>query len=164
MRSMPRSPASSPAKSSFPTRSTRTRIWRISGARLRLLAQRLAAPLTASAEIGARLDSVTALVAAAPIRSDLAARLKAAPDLARALARLAVGRGGPRDLAAVRDGLMAAAGIADICGALDPCPSEIAAAAAALRTPEPAIAAELGAALADELPAFKREGGFVRAG
>ena len=34
--------------------------------------------------------------------------LKAAPDLARALARIVVGRGGPRDLAGIRDGLAAA--------------------------------------------------------
>ena len=40
-----------------------------------------------------------------------AGRLKAAPDLARALARLVVGRGGPRDLAAIRDGIAAALGL-----------------------------------------------------
>src|SRR5207244_1656981 len=75
-----------------------------------------------------------------------------------------VGRGGPRDLAAVRDGLTAAAEIAGACRALDPCPAEIAAAAAALQAPDPASAAELPAALADELPGFKRDGGFIRAG
>ena len=35
----------------------------------------------------------------------LRAALRSAPDIARALARLSVGRGGPRDLAALRDGL-----------------------------------------------------------
>src|SRR6266571_4925337 len=136
----------------------------VTAAGSRLLAQRLAAPLTAPAAIGERLDSVATLVAAAAARSDLLARLKAAPDLARALARLVVGRGGPRDLAAVRDGLTAAAEIAGACRALDPCPAEIAAAAAALQAPDPASAAELAAALADELPGFKRDGGFIRAG
>ena len=47
----------------------------------------------------------------AAARSDLRERLKAAPDLARALARIVVGRGGPRDLAAIRDGIFAAAQI-----------------------------------------------------
>ncbi len=136
----------------------------VTAAGSRLLAQRLAAPLTAPAAIGERLDSVAALVAASAIRSELIARLKAAPDLARALARLVVGRGGPRDLAAVRDGLTAAAEIAGACRAPDPCPAEIAAAAAALQAPDPASAAELAAALGDELPGFKRDGGFIRAG
>src|SRR6202521_2852775 len=72
----------------------------VTAAGSRLLAQRLAAPLTAPAAIGDRLDSVTALIAAAGARSELVARLRAAPDLARALARLVIGRGGPRDLAA----------------------------------------------------------------
>jgi DNA mismatch repair protein MutS len=135
----------------------------VTAAGSRLLAQRLAAPLTAPAAIGARLDAVAALIAASPTRSALVVRLKAAPDLARALARLVIGRGGPRDLAAVRDGLTAAQELADACRALDPCPAEIAAAAAALRDPDPAIATELAGALAHELPAFKRDGGFVRA-
>ena len=81
-------------------------------------------------------------------------RLKAAPDLARALARLVVGRGGPRDLAAIRDGITAAADLAaeldKLAGSLPPSsrrPSQ------SLRRPDPAIAAELAAALADELPA-----------
>ena len=90
--------------------------------------------------------------------------LKAAPDLARALSRLVVGRGGPRDLAAIGDGITAAAEIAARLAALKDTPAEIAAAAEALRRPDPAIATELRAALADELPAFKRDGGFVRAG
>jgi len=43
-------------------------------------------------------------------------------------------------------------------------PRDLTAAIAALRRPDPAIAAELQQALADELPAFRRDGGFVRAG
>src|SRR5947207_6538100 len=53
----------------------------------RLLAQRLAAPLTEPAAIVERLDSVASLIAAAEARPGLVARLRAAPDLARALAR-----------------------------------------------------------------------------
>jgi DNA mismatch repair protein MutS len=130
----------------------------------RLLAQRLAAPLTDPAAIAVRLDAVAAFVADSGTRAHAGARLAGAPDLARALARLVVGRGGPRDLAAIRDGLSAAAELGVRLGALGGLPAEIAAASAALGRTDPAVAAELGAALADELPAFRRDGGFVRAG
>src|SRR5882672_4569597 len=70
----------------------------------RMLAQRLAAPLTDAAAIIRRLDAVGLFVSEVDLRADVRARLAAAPDLARALARLVVGRGGPRDLAAIRDG------------------------------------------------------------
>jgi DNA mismatch repair protein MutS len=130
----------------------------------RLLAQRLAAPLTDPAEIADRLDAVAAFVDAAAIRNELRTRLKAVPDLARALSRIVVGRGGPRDLAAIRDGIFAAAEFAGNLAALGELPREIAQAAAALRAPDGAIAAELKRALADELPAFRRDGGFVRGG
>jgi len=136
----------------------------VTAAGSRLLAQRLSAPLTDPGAIARRHDAVAALVADAAIRADLRERLAAAPDLARSLARLAVGRGGPRDLAAIRDGLEAAAGIAARLAALAQPPQEIVAAAAALRAPDPAIADALRAALADELPALKRDGGFVRPG
>src|SRR5205814_8826296 len=76
----------------------------VTAAGSRLLAQRLAAPLTDPQAIAARHNAVAYLVADAILRADLRARLRSAPDLARALARLVVDRGGPRDLAAVRDG------------------------------------------------------------
>src|SRR5271168_3894011 len=75
----------------------------------RLLSQRLAAPLTDPDAIGRRLDAVELFATDALLRADVREQLAAAPDLARALARLVVGRGGPRDLAAMRDGLCAAA-------------------------------------------------------
>jgi DNA mismatch repair protein MutS len=130
----------------------------------RLIAQRLAAPLTEPAAIVRRHDAVALLAADPALRGEARARLKAAPDLARALARLVVGRGGPRDLAAIRDGIAAAAELAGRLAESRELPDELREAAAALQRPDPAIAAELAAALADELPAFKRDGGFVRGG
>jgi DNA mismatch repair protein MutS len=129
----------------------------------RVLAQRLAAPLTDPAEIGHRLDAVAAFVES-DLRTDLRARLKAAPDLARALSRIVVGRGGPRDLAAIRDGIFAAVGIAERLAALAQVPRDIAQALAALRRPDATLATELALALAEELSTFRRDGGFVRAG
>ena len=130
----------------------------------RLLAQRLSAPLTDPTAINARLDAVAAFVEDIAARADTRSRLKAAPDLERALARLAVARGGPRDLAAIRDGLIAAADLAQALAALKDMPAEIADALRHCRKPDPALAAELGRALGDELPLFKRDGGFVREG
>jgi DNA mismatch repair protein MutS len=130
----------------------------------RLLARRLAAPLTDPAAIHVRLDAVAALAGDTAIRSDIRVQLRRVPDLARALARLVVDRGGPRDLAAIRDGLGSAAGLAHRIGAMPETPAEIVAAATALRRPDGAIVRHLAAALADELPALKRDGGFIRAG
>ena len=80
----------------------------VTSAGSRLLAQRLAAPLTDEAQIARRLDAVAAFVADHAAREDVRSILRGAPDMARALARLSVGRGGPRDLAALRDGILAA--------------------------------------------------------
>jgi DNA mismatch repair protein MutS len=136
----------------------------LTSAGARLLAQRLAAPLTDPAEIAHRLDTVSAFVGDSAARSDLRGLLKAVPDLARALARIVVARGGPRDLAAIRDGISAASQFAARLAAMADIPRELVQAIAALRRPDAAIAAELANALADELPAFRRDGGFVRAG
>src|SRR5580698_969271 len=77
----------------------------VTAAGSRLLAQRLAAPLTDPAEIAHRLDAVAAFVDDGAACNDLRLGLKAVPDLARALSRIVIGRGGPRDLAAIRDGI-----------------------------------------------------------
>jgi DNA mismatch repair protein MutS len=136
----------------------------VTAAGSRMMAQRLAAPLTDPAQIANRLDAVATFVRDTAARVETRSRLQAAPDLARALSRLAVGRGGPRDLAAIRDGVLAAAELARTLTSLNDAPAEISDAMQACRTPDGMLAAELAAALAAELPAFKRDGGFVREG
>jgi DNA mismatch repair protein MutS len=128
----------------------------------RLLAQRLAAPLTDANEIAHRFDAVEAFANDSAARAELRERLKAAPDLARALTRIVIGRAGPRDLAAIGDGIFAAAAIAERISALGEMPRDLARAVEALREPDGALAAELDRALSDELPASRRDGGFVR--
>src|ERR1700723_474965 len=130
----------------------------------RLLAQRLAAPLTDSAAIARRLDAIAAFVADTAVRDELRTTLRAAPDMSRALARLSVGRGGPRDLAGLRDGILAADRVLAQLGELENPPSDIAAAMAALRRPSRELAREFERALAEQLPLLKRDGGFVRQG
>jgi DNA mismatch repair protein MutS len=136
----------------------------VTSAGSRLLAHRLSAPLTDSRRIAQRLDAVASFVDDVAARADTRSRLQAAPDLARALARLAVGRGGPRDVAAIRDGVLAAADLARALAALKDMPAEIADALQSCRRQDGMLTAELSAALAAELPAFKRDGGFVREG
>ncbi|HLW92447.1 MAG TPA: DNA mismatch repair protein MutS [Roseiarcus sp.] len=130
----------------------------------RLLAERLAGPLTDPDAINRRLDAVSYLIAEERLRGDLRKALRAAPDLARSMARLSLDRGGPRDLAALRDGLGVARSVAARLAA-DPIPSAILAEAAArLKSMAPGLEQELAAALAENLPLNKRDGGFVRSG
>jgi DNA mismatch repair protein MutS len=136
----------------------------VTSAGSRLLAQRLSAPLTDVKLINRRLDAVAFFVDDIAARADTRSRLAAAPDLARALSRLALQRGGPRDLAAIRDGIAAAHDLAVALGNGADIPSEIAEAVRLCRKPEPALTAELTRALGDDLPLIKRDGGFVRDG
>jgi DNA mismatch repair protein MutS len=130
----------------------------------RLLAQRLAAPLTDHAQIARRLDAVGAFVADSAAREDIRSILHGAPDMSRALARLSVGRGGPRDLAGLRDGILAADQALARLEELEQPPEEIASVIAALQRPSRELAREYERALAEQLPLIKRDGGFVREG
>jgi DNA mismatch repair protein MutS len=135
----------------------------LSGAGARLLAERLAAPLTDAAAINARLDAVSALDADASLRDAARRVMKRVPDIARALSRLALGRGGPRDLGAIRTGLDCTT---ELAGILDDAtlPAEIGEAREALSRAPSALAAHLRHALDDELPLLRRDGGFARTG
>ncbi|MDG1857500.1 MAG: hypothetical protein P8I94_00270, partial [Emcibacteraceae bacterium] len=77
----------------------------ITGAGARLLGGYLSAPLTDPVRINKRLDLVTYFLNAEALRNQLRGLLKSCPDIERAMSRLSVGRGGPRDLAAVGQGL-----------------------------------------------------------
>jgi len=77
----------------------------VTGAGARLLAADLGAPLTDRQAAEARLALVAHFVGDEALRERLRAILRALPDLGRALGRLAAGRGGPRDLGQLRDGL-----------------------------------------------------------
>lgn len=136
----------------------------VTAAGSRLLAQRLAAPLTDTAAIAFRLDAVSAFVDDVAARDDLRAILRAAPDMSRALARLSVGRGGPRDLAGLRDGIFAADQALQRLQQLNDLPRDLQTVASALQRPSRDLAQEFARALDEQLPLLKRDGGFVRAG
>jgi len=131
------------------------------GAGARLLAARLAAPLTDPAAIEARLDALDWCLATGETRAALAERLASVPDLARALSRLALDRGGPRDLAAIRAGLAAAEAVA---GLLDTDPAPPPDLDPAPLAGHGALAARLAATLVEEPPTRTGDGGFVAEG
>lgn len=136
----------------------------VSGAGARLLADRLAAPLADPEAIRERLDAVEFFVAETTLRARLRRDLAGVPDMARALTRISLDRGGPRDLAAIAGGLNAAAQLAAdlrVAGGAGP---EIDRIAHGLETAPSELADRLVAALDDELPLLKRDGGFVRLG
>ena len=139
----------------------------VTGPGARELANRLASPLRDAAVIAARLDAISYLLDATAAREGLREALKGAPDVARAISRLALGRGDPRDLGAVRDALGAAATCARIlttaAGAIG-LPSELARATESLRGVEATLADELQRALVETPGHQRREGGFVREG
>jgi DNA mismatch repair protein MutS len=132
------------------------------GAGCRLLADHLAAPLTEPAAIAARLDAVQFFVERSDLRAQLRERLKHCPDIERALTRLSLGRGGPRDLAALRDALGETASLRIMLAApsLVPLPALVAEAETRLGE-HGALVDRLTRALAAELPLFARDGGFV---
>ncbi len=135
----------------------------VTGGGARLLAERLMSPLTDVEKINARLDAVAYLLDDVSLSDGLRDALKQVADMPRALSRLALDRGGPRDLGAIRLGVYAAARVAELLdqGLL---PDELAQALAALKALPVELEAMLGATLADELPLLKRDGGFVREG
>lgn len=137
----------------------------ITGAGARLLAARLAAPLTDIEDIDARLDGVQFFTGENNLREDLRTLLARSPDIERALSRLSLGRGGPRDLAGICNGLMLAHSVRAMFEAGNHAGS-------------PRVFQEnleglgdhtelierLSKALAEDLPLQARDGGFVAPG
>ena len=138
----------------------------------RKLADRLARPLLDPAAIGTRLDGVGYFLERRALRISLRERLRQAADMARALSRLGLGRGGPRDLGAIRAGLLAGEEICALfVGAREPLdgpPAEIAAALDALTLSNTPALGNLLRTLRDgldaDLPQGLRDGGFVAIG
>jgi len=140
----------------------------VTGGGARLLATRLAAPLTDPVRINRRLDMVGFFAEDAGLRRAAREELRRCPDIERALSRLSLGRGGPRDLAAVRDGLARARALQTVLAGAEgaataPAPEGIAEAARDLGE-HGVLIDRLARALAEELPMLVRDGGFIARG
>jgi DNA mismatch repair protein MutS len=133
----------------------------LTAAGARVLAAWLSAPLTDRTAILARQDAWSWCLANPDATNQLRGILRTAPDMARALGRLSLNRGTPRDLATIRHGLDAAFGVAKVLqGTL---PKALANVRSAIPA-RPALAEELARALADPIPARLEDGGTIRTG
>jgi len=128
----------------------------------RLLEGRVSSPYRVLDSIRARQDAVAFAVDQPRFREDLRAALRQVPDLERALSRLGLDRGGPRDLAAVRNTLAQAARIAELMGGQD-LPSALTEAGQHL-TGHDELRDLLGRAIVGEPPLLVRDGGFIAEG
>ena len=125
----------------------------------RLMERRLSAPSLDLAEIAARLDAIAFGVEHTQIAQQLRIGLRRVPDLDRALSRLALDRGGPRDLAAIRTGLAQAMGLAQGC-ASSVLPAALQTAVSDLQGHETLVTL-LETALTEEPPLLLRDGNFI---
>ncbi len=89
----------------------------VTGAGARQLAEDLSGPLCNADAIQERLALVDYIHADPLLRADLRDMLRGLPDIGRALGRVVAGRGSPRDLGQIRDGLGEARRIGDILAA-----------------------------------------------
>lgn len=138
----------------------------ITAAGARLLQSHLSSPLNDIAAIQNRLDRISLFADDINLRTIIRDQLKSVPDIERALARLSVGRGGPRDLAMLREGLAQSELVRGQLQSHGQARATLADILADLKQ-NPAIAAlqdKLKAALVDEPPMMARDGGFIARG
>ena len=126
----------------------------------RLLERRISSPSRDLGVIHARLQSVRFMLDQSRLRTELRDDLRHAPDMDRALSRLAVDRGGPRDLAAIRNGL----GCADQVAMRAPGMPALLATALAALTGHADLIGLLDSALIAEPPLLIRDGGYIAPG
>ncbi|NSY37410.1 DNA mismatch repair protein MutS [Leisingera sp. ANG59] len=128
----------------------------------RLLEQRLSSPSRNLDTVHQRLAALDFAVDNTQASEDLRAALRKTPDLDRALSRLSLERGGPRDLAAIRNGLSQAEVIVGLCTGKD-LPELMSSALSDLQDFDDLLSL-LDAALVAEPPLLARDGGFIATG
>lgn len=136
----------------------------LTGPGARLLQSCIAAPLTDPATINNRLDRVACFIEEPRLRENIRDHFKHLPDMERALARINLGRGGPRDLAMIREGLRQSDAIRTLLHA-HPKDALNKTIQILHQTPEISHLHDLlRQALIPEPPALARDGGFVASG
>ncbi len=138
----------------------------VTAAGARLLQERLSSPLLDKAALESRQNEIKVFTANPSLLETIRGAFKLTPDIARALGRLTVGRGGPKDLALLREGFKQAETIlttlnsshlnkddlADIRGDLYLTPNVT------------ALLEKLCQAIVEEPGTLARDGGFVAEG
>ena len=132
----------------------------------RLLQSHLSAPLTDLAAINKRLDYIATFLANIGLCEETLSQMKAVPDMERALARLTAGRGGPRDLAMIRDGLKQTELIRSLLQNNESAREALKDILKNLTIPRGTaeLLDQLKQALSEDVPALARDGGFIAAG
>jgi len=137
----------------------------------RLLAGRLASPLVDIREINRRLDIIEFFMNYHSIRNELRETLHTCPDLERAISRLGVGRGGPRDLDNIKTALSLVPKIKNLLLSYETVSEQMLG-----EIPDSLrkiidglgiyarLVDNLSRALSDNLPLLARDGGFIREG
>ena len=133
------------------------------GAGARQLAEDLSAPLADRAAVEDRLAGVHHFHSDPLLRADLRAVLRQAPDIGRALGRLVAGRGSPRDLGQVRDGLAEAQRVRDMLEGSADLPPLLTRMTGALGG-HGALVDHLSRALVPSPPTERGQGGFIAEG
>lgn len=142
----------------------------VTGAGARLLSDRLARPLVDVAEISARLDAVSFFTDQIELRQAIPDVLKSVGDMARAVSRLALNRGGPRDLQVIGAGLLTGETLnAKLARQPDlSLPARTYEALSALSLSDKAelarLMGDIKKAFKDDVPIMARDGGFIREG
>lgn len=144
----------------------------VTGAGGRLLGMRVANPLRDVSVINQRLDMVEFFTTYTHVRQELRSMLKLVPDVERAVSRLSLGRGGPRDLANIKNALAIVPKVRNLIAAYkkEGNAQIVADLPIALKN----VMARLGQhqnlvdtleqALAEDLPLLARDGGFIKVG
>ncbi len=128
----------------------------------RLLEKRVSAPSTNLDEIEKRLNGLDFMIAHPSLSSSLRSELRKVPDLDRALSRISLERAGPRDLVAIRNGLLQSSIISKILSSLT-LPKLIKEKTTVFPEQDKFLGL-LTEALVDEPPLLARDGGFIREG
>ena len=128
----------------------------------RLLERRLASPSRHVDTIKRRLDCVSLFVDIPDLTRNLTGMLRQTPDLERALSRLSLDRGGPRDLGSVRDAIAQAVRIAEALAEIAESPALLQQAHGHLLGHD-ALLDDLDRLLVADPPVHLRDGGFVAA-
>ena len=138
----------------------------VTGHAARLLASRLSSPLTNIDAINNRLDMITWFLEQSHIIRDFREIIKSLPDMERALARIAIGRCGPRDLTAIRTAFLKAqhAEALFLKSNREAWSKDLSAAINNLNLAHCTLNQKLIDCLNEDVPLVTRDGGFIRDG